>query len=74
MPPAKQAEVTDYRVWTSANGKYTNEAMITSYANGVVTLEKRDGTNTKVSQEYGNVLIIAQIERGSPCLVEVLCC
>jgi hypothetical protein len=39
---------TRFRTWTSASGKYQTEARIISYANGVVTIENREGKRTKV--------------------------
>jgi general secretion pathway protein G len=44
----KAEEEASYRVWTSANGKMSPEAKIKSYANGVVTLETRNGKTAKV--------------------------
>jgi hypothetical protein len=37
-----------FRKWTSSNGSHSVEALLASYANGFVTLEKRDGTRVRV--------------------------
>jgi hypothetical protein len=48
----KAAELADreasFRKWTSSNGSHVVEALLSSYANGSVTLEMRDGKKVKV--------------------------
>jgi hypothetical protein len=41
-------EEAKFRTWTSASGKYTREAKIISYANGIVTLENRAAKRIKL--------------------------
>jgi hypothetical protein len=38
-----------FRNWKSADGKHTTEALLASYAVGIVTLERRDGKRNRVS-------------------------
>jgi hypothetical protein len=46
---AAQAErEASFRKWTSSNGNHVVEALLSSYANGSVTLELRDGKKVKV--------------------------
>lgn len=50
---AKAAQIhaeleAQYRTWTSANGKFTTNARVVSYANGTITIETREGKKTKV--------------------------
>ncbi len=47
----KAEEDAKFRTWTSASGKYTQEAKIISYANGTITIESRQGKRVKVPLE-----------------------
>ncbi len=47
--PVQAAEEAKYRTWTSANGKFTVEAKLLSYANGTVTIETHANKKIKVS-------------------------
>ncbi|HMO85935.1 MAG TPA: SHD1 domain-containing protein, partial [Lacipirellulaceae bacterium] len=40
-----------FRTWTSANGKFSADAKLVSFANGIVTIENRDGKQIKVAQD-----------------------
>ena len=42
---------SEFRTWTSTSGNHSIEATIRSLANGVVTLEKPDGTKISVPQD-----------------------
>ena len=44
----KAAIESRYHEWTSADGKYTYEAEVTKYTNGVVTLVDRAGKEKRV--------------------------
>jgi hypothetical protein len=48
---AKQQEDAKYRLWTSADGKHTTEAKFIKAINGIIYLEKRDGTTAKVPRD-----------------------
>ena len=47
----KAEEDAKFRVWTSTNGKKSSPAKIVSYANGVITIENREGKRIKVPLE-----------------------
>lgn len=40
-----------FRTWTSAKGQFSLDAKLVSFANGKVTLERRDGKEVKVEIE-----------------------
>jgi hypothetical protein len=44
----KAEEDAKFRIWTASNGTKSPEARIVSYANGIITIEKRDGKKAKV--------------------------
>ena len=48
MAAALAKREASFRRWTSNSGTYSVEALLASYANGVITLEKRDGKKFKV--------------------------
>jgi hypothetical protein len=55
---------SEWRVWTTADGKYRTEAKFLRSINGVVTLEKRDGTTVDVQLNILSASDQAEIRRS----------